>query len=150
MPKFQGGFCVHRIKHILDGNALGLVLRDHLLKRGKDGLQFIWKSIARGDADRAGIDVAKLSAAAIDHAVARDLTAAIDAEYDHAPLAAAPDRRAMFLLDEFGVGFGRRCLGGSVEKTRVGVLVEDLLQRGSQQRNEISQPLHELTPSASA
>src|SRR5882724_10498784 len=150
MPKFQGGFCVHRIKDILDGNALGLVLRDHLLKRGKDGLQFIWKSIARGDADRAGIDVAKPSATAIDHAVARNLTAAIDAEYDHAPLAAAPDRRAMSLLDEFGVGFGRRWCGCASKKSGIGVLVEDLFQRGSQQRNEISQPLHELTPNASA
>src|SRR5207245_2036082 len=102
--------------------------------------------VARGDADGAGIDVTKFSIGAIDNSIAGDLAAAIDAEYDHVSLTAAPQGRVMFLLDEFGIGRSRRRFGFASQEAGISILVKDLPQSfGEQPKNT-----HELAPNASA
>src|SRR5947207_15692464 len=88
------------------------------------------------NANGSRIDIADLAASAIDHAVTGDLATAIYAEYDHAFLAAAPNGRAMFLLDEISIRRGRRLPGFASKKPGVGSLIEDLAQHGHERSEE--------------
>src|SRR5205085_2369877 len=97
---------IHRVEDILDSNAVGMMFLNDLLQREEDRLQLGRECVSGGRTDRARINVAKLASGAIDHPVAGDLAAAVDAEYDHDLLAAAPDGRAVFFLDEISIGFG--------------------------------------------